>query len=302
MGVVDNMFDVKWGIAPIGWRNDDIPEIGMENTLSHILGDVAFAGYDGTEVGGFFPEPAILNKELELRNLKIAGKWFSSFIIGDGIDQATKDFREHCQYLKEVHADVAVVSEQTYSIQGKTNNVFTDKPHFTDEEWEILCQGLNKLGKVAQEYDLKLVFHHHMGTGVQTLEEIDRLMDNTDPNYVHLLYDTGHIYVSDENYMDLLNKHMDRIKHVHFKDVRNDVKMTCKAGKSFLDSFLAGMFTVPGDGDIDFVPVYKKLKEVGYQGWIVIEAEQDPKIAHPLEYALKAKKYIEENLTILDNK
>lgn len=296
------MFDVKWGIAPIGWRNDDIPEIGMENTLSHILGDVAFAGYDGTEVGGFFPEPAILNKELELRNLKIAGKWFSSFIIGDGIDQATKDFREHCQYLSEVHADVAVVSEQTYSIQGKTNNVFTDKPHFKDEEWEVLCQGLNKLGKVAQEYDLKLVFHHHMGTGVQTLEEIDRLMDNTDPNYVHLLYDTGHIYVSDENYMDLLNKHIDRIKHVHFKDVRNDVKTICKEGKSFLDSFLAGMFTVPGDGDIDFVPVYKKLKDVGYQGWIVIEAEQDPKIAHPLEYALKAKEYIEENLTILDNK
>lgn len=296
------MFDVKWGIAPIGWRNDDIPEIGAENTLSHVLGDVAFAGYDGTEVGGFFPEPAILNKELELRNLKIAGKWFSSFIIGDGIDHATKDFREHCQYLSEVHADVAVVSEQTYSIQGKENNVFTDKPYFTDEEWDLLFEGLNVLGKVAQEYDLKLVFHHHMGTGVQTLKEIDRLMDNTDPNYVHLLYDTGHIYVSDGNYMDLLNKHIDRIKHVHFKDVRNDIKKTCEAGRSFLDSFLAGMFTVPGDGDIDFVPVYKKLQEVGYQGWIVIEAEQDPSIAHPLEYALKAKKYIQENLTILDNK
>jgi|SRR5699024_412542 len=296
------MFNVKWGIAPIGWRNDDIPEIGAENTLCHILGDVAFAGFEGTEVGGFFPEPTLLNKELELRNLQIAGKWFSSFIIGNGIEQTTKEFREHCQYLSEVHANVAVVSEQTYSIQGKTNNIFTDKPYFTDEEWDLLCDGLNELGKVAQEYGLKLVYHHHMGTVVQTLEEVDRLMDNTDPNYVHLLYDTGHIYVSDENYMDLLNKHIDRIKHVHFKDVRNEVKKTCETGKSFLDSFLAGMFTVPGDGDIDFVPVYKKLQEVGYEGWIVIEAEQDPSIAHPLEYALKAKKYIQENLTVLDNK
>src|SRR5699024_7054659 len=338
------MFNVKWGIAPIGWRNDDIPEIGAENTLCHILGDVAFAGFEGTEVGGFFPEPTLLNKELELRNLQIAGKWFSSFIIGNGIEQTTKEFREHCQYLSEVHANVAVVSEQTYSIQGKTNNIFTDKPYFTDEEWDLLCDGLNELGKVAQEYGLKLVYHHHMGTVVQTLEEVDRLMDNTDPNYVHLLYDTGNnyvsdanymellnkhrdrleqydrimintypnylhllydtgnIYVSDENYMDLLNKHIDRIKHVHFKDVRNEVKKTCETGKSFLDSFLAGMFTVPGDGDIDFVPVYKKLQEVGYKGWIVIEAEQDPSIAHPLEYALKAKKYIQENLTVLDNK
>lgn len=296
------MFNVKWGIAPIGWRNDDIPEIGAENTLCHILGDVAFAGFEGTEVGGFFPEPTLLNKELELRNLQIAGKWFSSFIIGNGIEQTTKEFREHCQYLSEVHANVAVVSEQTYSIQGKTNNIFTDKPYFTDEEWDLLCDGLNELGKVAQEYGLKLVYHHHMGTVVQTLEEIDRLMDNTDPNYVHLLYDTGHIYVSDENYMDLLNKHIERIKHVHFKDVRNEVKKTCETGKSFLDSFLAGMFTVPGDGDIDFIPVYKKLQEAGYEGWIVIEAEQDPSIAHPLEYALKAKKYIQENLTVLDNK
>ena len=293
---------IAWGIAPIGWRNDDIPEIGAENTLSHLLSDIVVAGFEGTEVGGFFPEPEVLNKELQLRNLKIAGQWFSSFIIRDGVEEASKAFHKHCEYLKAVNASVAVVSEQTYSIQGTNKNVFKEKPSFTNSEWDQLGQGLNELGKIAEEYDLKLVFHHHMGTGVQTLAEIDRLMENTDPNHVHLLFDTGHIYVSDADYMNLLTKHINRIHHVHFKDVRPAVKEQCeKEGKSFLQSFLAGMFTVPGDGCIDFTEVYKTLLETNYSGWIVIEAEQDPSVAHPLEYALKARNYINEELLPLEN-
>jgi inosose dehydratase len=293
---------ISWGIAPIGWRNDDIPEIGAGNTLSHLLSDIVVAGFEGTEVGGFFPEAKVLNKELKLRNLRIAGQWFSSFIIRDGLKEVSKAFHEHCEYLKEVNAAVAVVSEQTYSIQGTGKNVFTEKSYFTDEEWDQLCQGLNELGKIAEQYDLKLVFHHHMGTGVQTLAEVDRLMENTDPHHVHLLYDTGHIFVSDSDYMTLLNKHINRIKHVHFKDVRNAVRERCeKEGKSFLQSFLAGMFTVPGDGCIDFSEVYKKLLESNYNGWIVIEAEQDPEVAHPLEYALKARSYINDKLLPLDH-
>lgn len=294
--IVNNQ-DIFWGIAPIGWRNDDIPEIGKENTLSHLLSDIVVAGFQGTEVGGFFPEAKVLNKELKLRNLRVAGQWFSSFIIRDGIEEASKEFHKHCAYLQEVNADVAVVSEQTYSIQGTDKNVFTEKPYFTDEEWNVLCQGLNELGKIAEQYDLKLVFHHHMGTGVQTIEEIDRLMENTNPKHVHLLYDTGHIYVSDHDYMTLLEKHIDRIKHVHFKDARVSVLKQCKEkGESFLQSFLNGMFTVPGDGCIDFTEVYQVLLDYNYKGWIVIEAEQDPSKAHPLEYALLTRKYIDEKL------
>ncbi|MDQ0199379.1 myo-inosose-2 dehydratase [Neobacillus ginsengisoli] len=293
---------ISWGIAPIGWRNDDIPEIGAENTISHLLSDIVVAGFVGTEVGGFFPEPKVLNKELQLRNLKIAGQWFSGFIIRDGVEEVSKAFLKHCEYLKEVNAAVAVVSEQTYSIQGTEKNVFKEKPFFTDEEWNLLCQGLNELGKIAEQYNLKLVYHHHMGTGIQTLAEVDRLMENTDPKHVHLLYDTGHIYVSDSDYMTLLNKHLNRIKHIHFKDVRQEVREQGeKEGKSFLQSFLAGMFTVPGDGCIDFTEVFKRLLETNYSGWIVIEAEQDPSVAHPLEYALKARKYINEELIPLEN-
>ncbi|WP_299090560.1 myo-inosose-2 dehydratase [uncultured Metabacillus sp.] len=292
--------EIRWGIAPIGWRNDDLPEIGKDNTLSHLLSDIVVAGFQGTEVGGFFPEAEVLNKELRLRNLKIAGQWFSSFLNRDGLEETSKAFHQHCAYLQEVNADVAVVSEQTYSIQGTDKNVFTEKPFFTDKEWNQLCQGLNELGKIAEQYNLSLVFHHHMGTGVQTLEEIDRLMENTDPNHVHLLYDTGHIYVSDGDYMKLLTKHINRIKHVHFKDVRDQQLAQCREkGESFLQSFLNGMFTVPGDGCIDFTDVYQILLDHDYKGWIVIEAEQDPAIAHPLEYALIARKYIDETLLTL---
>ncbi|WP_152655863.1 myo-inosose-2 dehydratase [Oceanobacillus sp. CFH 90083] len=289
--------NIQWGIAPIGWRNDDMPEIGKNNTLSHLLSDIVVAGFEGTEVGGFFPDAKTLKKEMNLRNLKIAGQWFSSFIVQDGIEKAAEAFHQHCAYLKEVDAAVAVVSEQTYSIQGLSKNVFADKPTFTDEEWEQFTNGLNTLGKIADSYDLKLVYHHHLGTVVQTLEEVDRLMEHTNPNLVHLLYDTGHIYASDKEYMPLLEKHINRIKHVHFKDIRDNVMKTSEEnGVSFRSAFLAGMFTVPGDGGINFKKVYDKLQENNYQGWIVIEAEQDPEIAHPLEYALMARKYIDEKI------
>ncbi|MDA1476895.1 myo-inosose-2 dehydratase [Bacillus changyiensis] len=289
--------DILWGIAPIGWRNDDIPEIGAGNTLQHLLSDIVVAGFQGTEAGGFFPSPAILNKELELRNLRIAGKWFSSYILRDGIETVQKAFRVHCQYLKEVDADVAVVSEQTYSVQCLDKNVFKEKPYFTDQEWQLLCTGLNHLGKIAEQFQLKLVYHHHLGTGVQTEEEVDRLMAGTDPEDVHLLYDTGHAYISDGNYMNILVKHINRIQHVHFKDARLQVMKKCKAeGNSFQQAFLQGMFTVPGDGCIDFVEVYETLVKNRYSGWIVIEAEQDPAVANPLEYALLARKYIDRHL------
>lgn len=151
--------------------------------------------------------------------------------------------------------------------------------------------------EIAGRYGLKLVYHHHLGTGVQTEEEVDRLMAGTDPSLVHLLYDTGHAYISDGNYMNILEKHIDRIKHVHFKDARLNVMKKCKAeGRSFQQAFLQGMFTVPGDGCIDFKEVYEKLLQHGYSGWIVVEAEQDPDVANPLEYALIARKYIDRHL------
>ncbi|QIO07511.1 myo-inosose-2 dehydratase [Acinetobacter shaoyimingii] len=287
---------IRIGIAPIGWRNDDIPEIGKENTYKQILSDAVVAGYEGTEIGGCYPtDPEELNKEVRLRKTNIIGQWFSGYIIRDGLEQALIDFEKHCQFLHAVHADVVVYSEQTYSIQGNGQCVYTEKPYFSDEEWQQLADGLNVFGELALKYNLKLVFHHHMGTGVQTKEEVDRLMAMTDPTKVFLLYDTGHIYVSDGDALSMLHQYIDRIAHVHFKDVRLEPLEQCKkSNKSFLDSFLHGIFTVPGDGVINYQEIYDYLTEHHYHGWIVIEAEQDPKIANPLEYALMGKEFIEK--------
>ncbi|SDT31639.1 2-keto-myo-inositol dehydratase [Paenibacillaceae bacterium GAS479] len=289
--------EITWGISPIGWRNDDIPEIGAENTLGHLLGDIVVAGFAGTEVGGFFPEPDVLNKELELRGLRIAGQWFSSYIVRDGLPAVREAFAAQCRSLQRVKADVIVISEQTGSIQGLDRNVFSDKPEFDDEQWAQLCQGLNQLGEDAEQYGLQLVYHHHMGTVVQTAPEIARLMDGTDARFVHLLYDTGHCYASDGEVLEMLKTHIARIRHVHFKDIRQNVLDQCRAeGRSFQQSFMQGMFTVPGDGCVPFEDVYQLLLSHGYKGWIIIEAEQDPAVAHPLEYALMARRYIDRNL------
>ncbi|OXM15412.1 myo-inosose-2 dehydratase [Paenibacillus herberti] len=289
--------EITWGISPIGWRNDDIPEIGAENTLGHLLGDIVVAGFAGTELGGFFPGPDVLNKELELRGLRIAGQWFSSYIVRDGLPAVREAFADQCRSLQGVKADVIVISEQTGSIQGLDRNVFSDKPEFDDEQWVQLCEGLNQLGEEAQQYGLQLVYHHHMGTVVQTAPEIARLMDGTDARFVHLLYDTGHCYASDGEVLEVLKTHIGRIRHVHFKDIRQNVLDQCRAkGRSFQQSFMQGMFTVPGDGCVPFEDVYQLLLAHGYKGWIIVEAEQDPAIAHPLEYALIARKYIDRNL------
>lgn len=159
--------NIIFGIAPIGWRNDDIPEIGKENTYRQILSEAKLAGFEGTEIGGCYPtDPEELNKELKLRDMRLVGQWFSAYIIRDGIEAACKEFEKHCAFLEAVHADIAVVSEQTYSIQGTDKCVYTEKPYFTDQEWKQLAEGLNKFGEIALSHNLKCCYHHHMGTGV----------------------------------------------------------------------------------------------------------------------------------------
>ena len=177
--------------------------------------------------------------------------------------------------------------------------VFDAKYILNDEEWKTLCEGLNKLGELAADKGMKLVYHHHMGTVVQTEAEIDLLMDRTDPSLVYLLFDSGHLAYSGEDYMSVLNKYAARIKHVHLKDIRPEVVAKVKAEKlSFLQGVRLGTFTVPGDGSIDFAPIFKVLDSTGYEGWMLVEAEQDPAIANPFEYALKARNYIRQTAGI----
>ena len=295
------MFDknkVKLGIAPIAWTNDDMPDLGKENTFEQCVSEMALAGFAGSEVGNKYPkDPEVLKKALELRGVEICNQWFSSFLITKPFEEVEKEFRAQLTFLKAMGAKVIGASEQSYSVQGQMDTpVFGHKYEMNDEEWDTFCTGMNKLGKIAkEEYGIALTFHHHMGTVVQSLAEVDRMMENTDPEYVSLLFDTGHFTYCGEDPLEVVKKYVHRIKHVHLKDIRPEVvEQVKKENMSFLAGVRAGAFTIPGDGCINYDPIFKVLEDAGYEGYMVVEAEQDPAKANPLEYAIRARKFIAE--------
>ncbi len=236
----------------------------------------------------------MLKRALDLRGLVICNAWFSSFLTTQPYEEVEKAFLAHRDFLHAVGARVIGAAEQGGSIQGKQDvPVFEGKPRFADEQWRRLCDGLNRLGARAREKGMTLTYHHHMGTGVQTSEEIERLMAGTDPSLLSLLFDTGHLVFSGEDPAAVLAKHIRRVRHVHLKDVRMSVLDRVKRERmSFLAAVKNGVFTVPGDGGVDFGPVFRTLDHAKYTGWYVVEAEQDPARANPFEYALKARAFI----------
>lgn len=294
-----NKDKVKLGIAPIAWTNDDMPDLGKENTFEQCVSEMALAGFTGSEVGNKYPkDPEVLKKALELRGVEICNQWFSSFLLTKPFEEVEAEFRAQLAFLKAMGSKIIGASEQSYSVQGQMETpVFGHKYVMNDEEWDRLCTGLNKLGKIAkEEYGISLTFHHHMGTVVQSAEETERLMAGTDPEYMSLLFDSGHFAYCGEDPVAMVKKYVNRIKHVHLKDIRPEVVEQVKADDmSFLAGVRAGAFTIPGDGCVDFPAIFKVLEEADYEGYMVVEAEQDPAKANPLEYAVRARKYIAEN-------
>ena len=288
---------VKLGIAPIAWTNDDMPDLGKENTFEQFVSEMALAGFTGSEVGGKYPtDTKVLKKTLELRGIQICNQWFSSFLISRPYEETEAEFEKATDFLKEMGAKVIGVSEQSYSIQGNMEQpVWEGKYVMNEEEWKLLADGLNKLGKIAKNKGMTLTFHHHMGTVVQTEEEIDRFMELVDPDLVYLLFDSGHLSFAGIDPEKVLKKYVNRVKHVHLKDIRREmVEKSREERWSFLRGVREGVFTVPGDGDVDFGPIFRILEEAAYEGWVVVEAEQDPAKANPLAYAKKARAYIAE--------
>lgn len=292
-----NKDKVKLGIAPIAWTNDDMPDLGKENTFEQCVSEMALAGFTGSEIGGKYPaDVSVLKKALDLRGIRICNCWFSSFLISKPFEETEKEFIRQIDFLKAMGAKVIGVSEQSYSIQGNLNQpVWEGKYVMNEKEWKLLAEGLNKLGKTAKDKGMTLTFHHHMGTVVQTEEEIDRFMQEVNPEFVSLLFDSGHLSFAGVDPVRVLKKYADRVRHVHLKDIRKKmVEKSAKERWSFLRGVREGVFTVPGDGDVDFEPIFRVLEEAGYEGYVVVEAEQDPAVANPLEYAMKARKYIAE--------
>jgi len=287
----------KLGIAPIGWTNDDMPELGAENTFEQCVSEMALAGYKGSEIGNKYPQDvAVLKHALDIRGLTICNAWFSSLFTSEPYAVTEKAFVAHCDHLYALGARIVGASEQGNSIQGKPVNIFgADKPVYTDAQWGTGAAGYNKLGQIAKDKGMTLTIHHHMGTGIQTVAEIDRLMAMTDPQLVYLLFDSGHLTFAGVDPVPVLKKYVDRVRHVHLKDVRLNVRDRAqREGWSFLKAVREGVFTVPGDGDVDFLPIFEILDQAGYAGWLVVEAEQDPAKANPLEYAQKARRYLHD--------
>lgn len=294
--------NIKLGIAPIAWVEDDMPEYGKEATFLQVISEIALTGYEGTEIGCLYPRnPKVLNEEFKRRGIENITQWFSSYLNEMPFWQVERDFKNHMYFLKASGAKLINVSDQSFSVQHRASTSFLEKPVLNESQWRVLAEGLNKLGKIAVENDMMIVYHHHMTTTVQTAAEVDKLMELTNPKYVNLIFDTGHLAFSGDDPVAVLDKHFDRIKHIHLKNIRKDVVEKCRTERlSFLDSVLEGAFTVPGDpeGCVDFPAVFKILEEREYKGWLVVEAEQDPYKYNPFDYAVMARKYMKEQIGI----
>lgn len=297
------MFDksrVKVAAVPNGWCNDDLPELGKDITFEQIIDEMALAGYEGTELGSKYPTDAqALKDALDLRGLKASGSWLSLYFTSKGgaYEQTIDRFRSQIPFFETVGIRDIYVAEVTHAVHQQPVPALPNRPVFEGDRWRALVKGLNELGRVASDHGLRICYHHHLGTAVQTNEDVDRLMADTDPAHVWLLLDTAHITVGGGNALKLAQDHASRIGHVHLKQVRADVLRRMQAENlSFWDGLRAGIFTVPGDpeGMLNLEPVLKVLAASGYQGWLAIEAEQDPARANPLKYFKIARSWLAE--------
>lgn len=275
---------IRIGANPIGWSNDDMQELGGWIPLEQCLSEAKAAGFVGMELGNKFPrEAAKLRPILDTYGHALIGGWHSIFLIERDAETEFAEAAHHRKLLKDMGTPVFIVAECTRTIHGDKSKPLSSRPKMTEAEWKRFTERLTRLAELLRKEGFQLVYHHHMGTVVQTQEEIDRLMQETG-DAVHLLLDTGHATWGGADPAALARKYKKRISHVHCKDVRPAVRQESEAKDwSFLDSVIAGVYTVPGDGMVDYVAVFKELP--GYSGWVVVEAEQDPKKAEPAKYA-----------------
>ena len=285
---------IKLGMSPISWTNDDLPELGGETTLETCLSETLEAGFIGTELGGKFPKNKNeLKSVLAKNNLKLISGWYSGTLINNDIESEIVRITPQLNLFKDVGASVIVYGETFNTVQNKIEIPLNKRPKLNQYDINEYGIKLTKLAEHCAEQGVPLTFHHHMGTAVESEDEINKVMLSTGKD-VGLLLDTGHLYFAKGSYKNILSKFGDRINHVHTKDIRlNILKTINKSKDSFLNCVLKGVFTVPGDGVIDYEDFISRLFDTGYEGWIVVEAEQDPKKANPLKYAKKGYNSLE---------
>jgi inosose dehydratase len=281
------------GINPLTWTNDDMPELGGDTPLATCLSEAKRAGYDGVELGNKFPrEPAKLAPIMSAHGLRIASGWYSGNLLTRDVDAEMAAMRPHLELLLAMGSKAMVFAETTGCVHGDKKAKLATRRKLSDAEIRTLGARMTELGTLMEARGVKLAYHHHMGTVIETEAEIDALMAATGPS-VGLLLDTGHLTYAGGDPLAVAKRHGKRIAHVHCKDIRAPLLAEARAKDlSFLDSVLSGVFTVPGDGSVDYPPIFAELKRLKYSGWLVVEAEQDPAKAHPLTYARMGNDYL----------
>ncbi len=276
---------VRIGINPLTWTNDDLPELGDANSLETCLKEAKQAGYEGVELGRKFPrEAAVLGPILKAHKLDLVSGWYSARLLERSVEEEARAMQAHATLLKSLGAKVMVFCEVSRCVHGDRKIPLSKRPKLAEGEWKQFCQRLDQIADHLQQQGLKMAYHHHMGTVIQSEDEVRRMMDST--SKVGLLLDSGHLTFAGGDPLRALERHAKRIVHVHCKDIRKDkLALAHQKDLSFLEAVLGDVFAVPGDGSIDFAPLLQGLAKAGYHGWLVVEADQDPAKAHPLTHA-----------------
>jgi inosose dehydratase len=277
---------IRIGINPLTWTIDDLPEVGGETSLETCLTEARAAGFEGVELGCKFPRTAPeLKAALAPHGLALVSGWHSARLLARDANAEFEAMRPHRELLSALGCNVVVLAETTRCIHGERRARLSQRPVLAPADWPRFAARLEELGERLRDAGLVLAYHHHMGTVVQTEDEVDRLMDACDDS-VSLLLDTGHLTFAGGDPARAAERHADRIAHVHCKDVRRAVlARSLNRDASFLDAVLDGVFTVPGDGCVEYPAVLAPLARAGYRGWLVVEAEQDPSVAPSAKYA-----------------
>lgn len=277
---------IRFGVSPIAWINDDLPALGGNTPLESVLTDAHDVGFAGIELGGKFPKaPEVLKPLLARQQLALVGGWYSASLLTRSAEDEIQALQAHLALLKAMRCSVFIIAETSNAIHGNHSSPLSKTPRLADSSWHEFGRKLTVVADYLERAGLHMAYHHHLGTVVESPQDLDRFLKSTGPS-VGLTVDTGHAALSGIDTLALIRSHPQRVAHVHCKDVRLSVfKQVQAEGRSFLSGVLSGMFTVPGDGDLKFAGVMQALAQIGYAGWIIVEAEQDPAVANPKTYA-----------------
>jgi inosose dehydratase len=278
----------KLGIAPIAWWNDDLEELSDDVSLEECLRQASEAGFTGMETGRRFPMDAeVLGPILRANKMNVCGGWFSGLLLDGDLEQEKQRIAQQMELFKAVNAPCIVYGECARTVQGDRSRPLATKPKLSEDEIKVYARKMTTFGEWCAEQGMPLSYHHHMAAVIETEPELDMFMKHSGEG-IPLLFDAGHMAFAGGDVMRVIDKHHKRITHVHTKDVRVDViDKLDRTRESFLDAVVKGAFTVPGDGSLDFASIVGRLASYGYEGWFVVEAEQDPKINPPLAMAKK---------------